>query len=338
MRNAVAITDSDGVVIDANDDLGRRTRSAEPSRLDGIGRACELSRASPRTRAARFKRREAGWRSRTDPLGGTHALRDGVKSADLASRQSGFDRDRPVVGRPARRGCHAHRYHASQAGGGRDAATARGDDSRGSRDDDGDAVGDADARDESTTRGDPRERSDCAPTVCAQEPGDSEEVDVILGDVVSASRRAGSILQRLRGWFSNGRNDSEPLGVNDVANDVIEILRGDLLRRGVTLTRRLSPALPIDRGDRVQLQQVVLNLILNACDAMQGQPTWRPARADHDGSVRRGCAPLCRGRRNRYNPRPTQLGVRAVRDDEDDGPWIGAGALSNRSCTRTKAG
>jgi len=54
--------------------------------------------------------------------------------------------------------------------------------------------------------------------------------------------------------------------------DVIEILRGDLLRRGVTLTRRLSPKLPAIAGDRVQLQQVVLNLILNACDAMRDNP------------------------------------------------------------------
>ena len=73
------------------------------------------------------------------------------------------------------------------------------------------------------------------------EPGDSEEVDVILADVVAASRRAGSILQRLRSWFSNGRHERERLGLNEVANDVIEILRGDLLRRGVTVSRRLSP-------------------------------------------------------------------------------------------------
>lgn len=104
------------------------------------------------------------------------------------------------------------------------------------------------------------------------EPGDSREVDVILSDVVSASRRAGSILQRLRTWFSNGRHESERLGLNDVATDVIEILRADLIRRGVTLTQRLSPELPVIAGDRVQLQQVVLNLILNACDAMRDNP------------------------------------------------------------------
>jgi two-component system, LuxR family, sensor kinase FixL len=57
--------------------------------------------------------------------------------------------------------------------------------------------------------------------------------------------------------------------VNEVINDVIDILRGDLLRFGNAVTRRLAPRLPLIRGDRVQLQQVVLNLILNACDAMR---------------------------------------------------------------------
>jgi C4-dicarboxylate-specific signal transduction histidine kinase len=98
---------------------------------------------------------------------------------------------------------------------------------------------------------------------------DGGEVDVILGDVVAASRRAGDILRRLRSWFSNGSHDSQHLGLNEVANDVIEILRGDLVRRGVSVTKRLASGLPSIRGDRVQLQQVVLNLILNACDAMR---------------------------------------------------------------------
>ena len=53
------------------------------------------------------------------------------------------------------------------------------------------------------------------------------------------------------------------------STDVIEILRGDLVRRGVSVTRRLASGLPLIRGDRVQLQQVVLNLVLNACDAMR---------------------------------------------------------------------
>jgi signal transduction histidine kinase len=106
--------------------------------------------------------------------------------------------------------------------------------------------------------------------LCARNRGDdTAEVDIILADVVADSRRAGSMLRKLRSWFSNGRHDTQKLSLNDVVNDVIEILRGDLLRRGISVTRHLAPRLPSIQGDRVQLQQVVLNLILNACDAMR---------------------------------------------------------------------
>jgi C4-dicarboxylate-specific signal transduction histidine kinase len=106
--------------------------------------------------------------------------------------------------------------------------------------------------------------------LCTRNKGaDNAEVDVILADVVSDSRRAGSMLRKLRSWFSNGRHDMQELALNDVVNDVIQILRGDLLRRGISVTRHLAPRLPSILGDRVQLQQVVLNLILNACDAMR---------------------------------------------------------------------
>ena len=109
--------------------------------------------------------------------------------------------------------------------------------------------------------------------LCVRQPNaGNAEVDVILADIVDASRRAGNILRRLRTWFSNGRHDTQPLCLNDVADDVVDILRGDLVRRGVSVNRRLAPGLPSIRGDRVQLQQVVLNLILNACDAMRDNP------------------------------------------------------------------
>ncbi len=106
--------------------------------------------------------------------------------------------------------------------------------------------------------------------LCARMAGDdTAEVEVILADVVASSRRAGSILRRMRSWISNGRHETQQLGLNEVVDDVIEILRGDLVRRGVTLTKQLAPGLPKIKGDRLQLQQVVLNLILNACDAMR---------------------------------------------------------------------
>src|SRR5262245_58656306 len=102
----------------------------------------------------------------------------------------------------------------------------------------------------------------------ARELKGHRELDAILTDVVSASHRASSILSHLRSWFKTGRPDALPLNLNDVVTDVISVLQGDLLRRGVSVASRLSPRLPDVLGDRLQLQQVVLNLILNACDAM----------------------------------------------------------------------
>ena len=62
------------------------------------------------------------------------------------------------------------------------------------------------------------------------------------------------------------------LQLNDVVEDVIDIARGDIIGRGVSLSIRSEPRLAPIAGDRVQLQQVLLNLVLNACDAMESVP------------------------------------------------------------------
>lgn len=102
----------------------------------------------------------------------------------------------------------------------------------------------------------------------ARELKGHRELDAILTDVVSASHRASSILSHLRSWFKTGRLDAHRLSLNDVVTDVVTVLQSDLLRRGVSVVSRFAPDLPDVRGDRMQLQQVVLNLILNACEAM----------------------------------------------------------------------
>jgi C4-dicarboxylate-specific signal transduction histidine kinase len=60
-----------------------------------------------------------------------------------------------------------------------------------------------------------------------------------------------------------------------VAREVIDLAYGELMSRRVTVKSTLSTPIPLVLGDRVQLQQVVLNLVLNACDAMKGTPTAR---------------------------------------------------------------
>ena len=94
------------------------------------------------------------------------------------------------------------------------------------------------------------------------------EVSEILGDIVKADRRASDIIQRLRALLKRGEASLQPLPLNDLLEEVLRLVRADLIGRGVIVVCDLAPDLPLVMGDRVQLQQLALNLILNAADAM----------------------------------------------------------------------
>jgi PAS domain S-box-containing protein len=102
----------------------------------------------------------------------------------------------------------------------------------------------------------------------AQEPVDLREIREILDDILSEDRRASEVIRRLRAMLKKGQAQLQPLHLNDVATEVLDIARGDLMGRSVSVTTQLAPDLPAVRGDRIQLQQVLLNLVLNACEAM----------------------------------------------------------------------
>jgi two-component system, LuxR family, sensor kinase FixL len=101
-----------------------------------------------------------------------------------------------------------------------------------------------------------------------QEPPDVAEVQAILSDIVAADRRAGEVIERLRTMLKRGQVSLQPLPLNQVIEEVLHLAQADLIGRGVTVVRELAPDLPPIAGDRVQLQQLVLNLILNAADAL----------------------------------------------------------------------
>ena len=103
-----------------------------------------------------------------------------------------------------------------------------------------------------------------------QNPPVVGEVGEILGDIVAADRRAAEIIQRLRALLKRGEVSLQPLPLNDLIEEVLRLVNADLIGRGVTVIRNLAPDLPPVTGDRVQLQQLTLNLILNAADAMAG--------------------------------------------------------------------
>ena len=98
---------------------------------------------------------------------------------------------------------------------------------------------------------------------------DLEEVREILTDIVEDDKRAGAIIHRLRGLLRKDSLEFTDLDVNELVGEVAALVRGDVALRHASLRLDLAPRLPRVRGDRVQLQQVVLNLILNGLDAMQ---------------------------------------------------------------------
>jgi PAS domain S-box-containing protein len=90
----------------------------------------------------------------------------------------------------------------------------------------------------------------------------------ILTDIRDQGRRAGDTIARLRTLARKRPLERLALSVNDVVTDILRLVGGDAKTRGVVLRTEMAPSLPMVAADRVALQQVVLNLALNAMDAM----------------------------------------------------------------------
>ncbi len=108
-----------------------------------------------------------------------------------------------------------------------------------------------------------------AQRMLARENPDIPELREILADIVGEDRRAGEVILRLRALLKRGETKLMPLALGKVVEDMLGLLRSDLIARGVTIQTVLAEALPTVPGDEVQLQQVLINLITNACDAME---------------------------------------------------------------------
>ena len=101
---------------------------------------------------------------------------------------------------------------------------------------------------------------------------DLSEVREILNDIVTEDQRAAEVIHRLRRLLKKGepQNYCDDVDLNEVIGDVLKLMRNDLINQNVTVDTDLAQNLPAVAGDRVQLQQVLLNLVLNACEAMTG--------------------------------------------------------------------
>jgi len=101
-----------------------------------------------------------------------------------------------------------------------------------------------------------------------RDPLDLDEVRAALDDVIKNDKRAGTVIHRLRELLKKRDTVLQPVDLNEIAREVLDLTHSDLLLRRMRITTALSPELPAVLGDRIQLQQVIFNLILNACDAM----------------------------------------------------------------------
>ena len=101
----------------------------------------------------------------------------------------------------------------------------------------------------------------------AQRP-DLEEVEQALGRIVENGDRAGEVIGRIRALIKNAPPRKDRLAINGAIREVIDLARGETAKNGILVQTELAGGLPIIQGDRVQLQQVMLNLIINAVEAM----------------------------------------------------------------------
>jgi C4-dicarboxylate-specific signal transduction histidine kinase len=104
----------------------------------------------------------------------------------------------------------------------------------------------------------------------AARPPNLEEVQQALDHIVKDGNRAGDVIGRIRGLIKKAPPRKDGVDINEAIREVIELTRGEVAKNGASVQTALGEGLPLIEGDRVQLQQVALNLIVNAVQAMGG--------------------------------------------------------------------
>ena len=102
------------------------------------------------------------------------------------------------------------------------------------------------------------------------QPPDLEEVRQALDWIVKDCNRASDVISRIRALIKKAPPRKDGLAINEAILEVIALARSEVMKNSVSLQTQLAESLPLIQGDRVQLQQVILNLIINAVEAMSG--------------------------------------------------------------------
>ena len=102
------------------------------------------------------------------------------------------------------------------------------------------------------------------------QPPNLDELRQSLGRIIENGRRAGDVIDGIRALIKKAPPRKDRFDLNEAILDVVALTRSEVLKHGVSLQTLLAGGLPVVEGDRIQLQQVILNLILNAVEAMSG--------------------------------------------------------------------
>jgi signal transduction histidine kinase len=103
----------------------------------------------------------------------------------------------------------------------------------------------------------------------ARTPIDTNELNEIHRDIVAECKRANEVIQRLRALFKKTDKRVEPVNLNGIVADVLELAKRKFHEGNVSVATKLTNDVPEVRADPIQLKQVLLNIVLNACDAME---------------------------------------------------------------------
>ena len=123
------------------------------------------------------------------------------------------------------------------------------------------------------------------------DPPDMKEIGDILEAIAEDNRRAAAVVARFGSLLKRDLASMKPVDINDVVAGALDLVHGDVIARGVSLTKRFGRHLPIVPADAGQLQEVLLNLVSNACDAMEPMPAGtRRLAVTTAATVRAGCA------------------------------------------------
>ncbi len=100
-------------------------------------------------------------------------------------------------------------------------------------------------------------------------PVDRRELESILRDIAQEGQRASEVIRRLREYLRKHPVERRRLDVNDIVRDTLPLVRREMADHGVELDLDLHPSPPLIAADFIQIQQVIVNLIKNACEALE---------------------------------------------------------------------